>query len=106
MINNISKYKIKNFKFLNYFKNKEFQYNLISSIKKDNFIYTFFIKNYILIFYFKKINYLFIKKTNLKLRCVLTENTHSINYFFSLNRISLRKFFSYGLINGFYKSSW
>lgn len=106
MLNKNNKYKIKNFKFLNFYKNKEFIYNMLSSIKKDNFLFSFFIKNYLLLFNIKKLNYIYFKKTKLRLRCVLTKNSHSLFTFFSLNRINLRKYFSFCLINGFYKSSW
>jgi ribosomal protein S14 len=106
MINNINKYKIKNLKFINKNIYKELNYKLITSIKKDNYLFNFLIKNYLLIFYFKKLNYNLYQKSKLKLCCVITNNRHSIHFFFSLNRISLRKYISYGLINGFFKSSW
>lgn len=106
MINNINKYKIKTFKFLKIFKFKEFNYNFISTIKKDNIFYNFLLKNYILLFFINNFNYLLIKKSNLKLRCNFNNNSKSLIFLFGLNRIALRKYISYGLINGFYKSSW
>jgi ribosomal protein S14 len=106
MINNINKYKIKNLKFINKNIYKELNYNLITSLKKDNILFDLLIKNYLLIFYFKNINYNFYRKSNLKLCCIISNNRHSIHFYFSLNRITLRKYISYGLINGFFKSSW
>lgn len=106
MINIINKYKIKNFKFINKNLNKEFNQKLIKSIKKDNSLFNILIRNYLLIFYFKNIDYNLHQKSKLKLCCVITNNRHSIHYFYSLNRIVLRKYISHGLINGFFKSSW
>ena len=106
MINNISKYKIKNLKFINKNISKELNYKLVRSIKKDNQFFNFLIKNYLLIFYFKNLNYNLYQRSKLKLCCVITNNRHSIHFFYSLNRITLRKYISHGLINGFFKSSW
>ena len=106
MINNIDKYKIKTLKILNKNKYKELNYKLVRSIKKDNQFFNFLIKNYLLIFYFKNLNYNLYQKSKLKLCCVITNNRHSIHFFYSLNRITLRKYISHGLINGFFKSSW
>jgi ribosomal protein S14 len=106
MINNIDKYKIKTLKILNKNKYKELNYKLITSIKKDNQFFNFIIKNYLLIFYFKNLNYNLYQKSKLKLCCVITNNRHSIHFLYSLNRITLRKYISHGLINGFFKSSW
>ena len=106
MINNIDKYKIKTLKILNKNKYKELNYKLVRSIKKDNQFFNFLIKNYLLIFYFKNLNYNLYQRSKLKLCCVITNNRHSIHFFYSLNRITLRKYISHGLINGFFKSSW
>jgi ribosomal protein S14 len=106
MINNIDKYKIKTLKILNKNKYKELSYKLVTSIKKDNQFFNFLIKNYLLIFYFKNLNYNLYQRSKLKLCCVITNNRHSIHFFYSLNRITLRKYISHGLINGFFKSSW
>lgn len=109
MLNTISKYKIKNIKKFKYLKTKELFYNFKKSIKNDNILYTFLIRNYFTLFFFNQIKKKFISlnfKTNLRLRCLNSTNSHSILNKFGLNRIILRKFISFGYINGYFKASW
>jgi ribosomal protein S14 len=105
MINNINKYRFKYLKFLKFFKIKELNYLLIKTIKKENIYFSFFKKNFLMLFFFN-LNFFFLKKTKYKMSCIITNNNHSIFSYYSLNRIFIRKFISYSLIYGFYKNTW
>lgn len=76
--------------FINYKKNKFFEY-----LKLKYLILNIYFSN------IQKLNY----KNKLKLFCIESGKTKSVDFFFLLFRMDLKKFFSIGFLNGIKKIS-
>jgi len=76
--------------FINYKKNKFFEY-----LKLKYLILNIYFSN------IQKLNY----KSKLKLFCIESGKTKSVDFFFLLFRMDLKKFFSIGFLNGIKKIS-
>jgi ribosomal protein S14 len=61
---------------------------------------------YLTFFFFKKLKWKLFSGIQAKDRCLVTGRSRAVFTYFRLNRMTLKNFSSYGIINGVFKTSW
>ncbi len=101
--------KIKDIKIRKQFHQKEYYLKLNKVIQTQLYSYTYKYNNLI----FSKLNYLNITKkkysslkTKITRRCIETNRNRSVFRKFGLSRLTLKNYFSFGLLPGYKKAVW